>query len=258
MKNKEGHTEGATKLVIADTNTLLREGLKRLLQDTEHLLVVGEAANDVDTLEIVEQAKPDVLLLDLNIPKLEAVPILLAIKEQNLPTKVLILSLYHDESKILNSARAGARGYILKSAPAATLVEAIKEVSRGRIWVDRQLGIADIFALLAHRANTGDDIEGEINPLDLLSRRELEILHLIARGVKNEDIAKKLFISLPTVKTHASHIFGKLNVGNRTQAALLLMQARSRDNHDSYAIPLPPPPSRQNFSQSAMQSKHHI
>lgn len=228
MKNKEGNTDAVTRLVIADANTLLREGLKRLMQDTEHLLFVGEAVNDVETMELVEQNKPDVLLLDLNIPKLEAIPILLAIKEQNLPTKALILSSYPDESKILNSARAGARGYILKSTTAATLVEAIREVCRGRLWVDRQLGIADTFALLAHRANTGDDIAGEINPLDLLSRREIEILHFIARGVTNEEIAKKLFVSVPTVKTHASHIFVKLNVRNRTQAALLLMQARSK------------------------------
>jgi DNA-binding NarL/FixJ family response regulator len=74
--------------------------------------------------------------------------------------------------------------------------------------------------------------EGEINPIDLLSRRELEILHLIARGATNQEIAKKLFVSEPTVKTHASHIFGKLNVSNRTQAALLLMQARSRNGQD--------------------------
>ncbi len=229
MKNKEGNTDAVTRLVIADANTLLREGLKRLLQDAEHLLCVGEAANDVETMELVEENKPDILLLDLNIPKLEAVPIVLAIKEQNLPTKVLILSSYQDEPKILNCARAGARGYILKSTTAATLVEAIRGVIRGRIWVDRQLGIADTFAVLAHRANTGNDLEGEINPLELLSRREMEILHLIARGTTNGEVAKKLFVSLPTVKVHTSHIFAKLNVRNRTEAALLLMQARSRD-----------------------------
>ncbi|MEX0802513.1 MAG: response regulator transcription factor [Candidatus Binatia bacterium] len=228
--------EGMIKLAVADSNTLLREGLKRLLNDSDKWVIVGEAANDVDTMDLVEEVKPDVLLLDLNIPKVEAVPILLAVKEQNLPTKVLIMSLSSDESKLLNSARAGARGYILKSTPATTLAEAIKEVSRGRIWVDRGSGCADAFALLAHRANTGNDIaEAAINPIDVLSRRELEILNLIARGVTNEETAKKLFISVPTVKTHLSNIFGKLNVKNRTQAALLLMQSRSRTGQDSFA-----------------------
>lgn len=220
--------EFTTKLAIADPNTLLREGLQRLLHDTKDFLVVGEATNDVETMDLVEQAKPDVLLLDLNIPKLEAVPILLAIKEQKSPTKVLILSHHPDESKILNSARAGARGCILSSTPSATLAEAIRAVSRGRIWVDRDSGCADTFALLAHRANTSNENGQEINPLDVLSKRELEILHLIARGVTNEEIGKKLSINLPTVKTHLTHIFRKLNVKNRIQAALLLMQSRSR------------------------------
>jgi len=224
--------EFTTKLAIADPNTLLREGLQRLLHDTKDFIVVGEAMNDTETMDLVEQAKPDVLLLDLNIPKLEALPILLVIKEQKSPTTVLILSHLRDESKILNSARAGARGFILSATSYATLTEAIREVSRGRIWVDRNSGCADTFALLAHRANSSDEIGEEINPLDVLSKRELEILHLIARGVTNEDIGKKLFINLSTVKTHLTHIFRKLNVKNRIQAALLLMQLRSRNGQD--------------------------
>ena len=230
--SKEGSADAVTKVAIADVNTLLREGLKRLLPEMKDFIVVGEAADDVDTMEMVEQAKPDVLLLDLNIPKLEAVPILLAIKEQNLATEVVVLVLCPDESKILNCARAGARGYILKSTPFGTLAEAIREVSRHRVWVDRQVGCADTFALLAHRAKTSDEVGADVDPLDLLSRRELEILHQIARGIKNEEIAKKLFISVPTVKVHVTHIFRKLDVNNRTRAALLLMQARLRNDQD--------------------------
>lgn len=229
--------EFTTKLAIADANTLLREGLKRLMHDTEDFFVLGEAATDIETMTLVEQTKPEVLLLDRNIPTLEAVPILLAIKEQNLPTKVLILSLLADEPQILNCARAGARGYILKSTPFAALAEAVREVSRGRIWVDRHTRFADAFALLAHRANTSSEIGGEISPLDVLSRRELEILNLIARGGRNEDVAKTLSISPATVKTHAAKIFSKLNVKNRTEAALLLMQARSRKGQD-YSVNL--------------------
>lgn len=227
--------ESTTKLAIADPNTLLREGVKRLLDDARDFLVLGEATNDVETLELVEQAKPDVLLLDLDIPRLEAVPILLAIKEQNLPTKVLIMSLLPNEVKILNSARAGARGYILKSTPTAALAEAITEVSRGRIWVDRNAGCADTFALLAQRAKTSNEIGEEIDPLDVLSRRELEVLNLVARGAKNDEIAKKLSIAVPTVKNHLTRVFGKLNIENRTQGALLLMQARSRTGQDFFA-----------------------
>jgi len=227
--------ESTTKLAIADANTLLRQGLKRLLHDdAKDFLVVGDAANDVETMNLVEQTKPDILLLDLNIPRLEAVPILLAMKEQNLSTKVLILSLAPDESQLLNSAKAGARGYILKSTSSDTLLEAIRGVSQGRIWVDRSASCADTFALLAHRANTSNEIEGEINALDLLSRREHEVLHLIGRGESNGQIAKKLSITEKTVKEHLWKMFRKLNVKNRTQAALLLMQSRSRSGHDYY------------------------
>ncbi len=227
--------EVTTKLAIADAGTLFRDGLKRLLYDIKEFLVVGDAANDVETVDLVEQAKPDVLLLDLNIPKLEAVPILLTIKEHNLPTKVLILSLLLDESQILNSARAGARGYILKSTPFPALAEAIGEVARGTIWVDRHAGFADTFALLAHRANSNFGIGLEVNPLDVLSRKEVQVLYLMATGATNDDIAKKLSIVTTTVKAHATHIFDKLHVKNRTEAALLLMQARSRHGQDNSA-----------------------
>lgn len=224
--------EGVTKIAIGDADTLLREGLKRILPEVKEWVIAGEAANDVETMQLVEELKPDVLLLDLNIPRLQAVPLLLAMKEQNLPTKVLIMCLVADEAKLLNCARAGARGYNLKSAPAQTLIEAIREVSRGRIWVDRQVSCADAFAILAHRANTSEEIGAGVSVFDVLSRRELEILGLIGRGLRNEQIAKKLFISVPTVKAHLAHIFGKLNVSNRTQAALLLMQARLRNDQD--------------------------
>lgn len=224
--------DAVTKIAVADANTLLREGLKRILPEAKDLTIAGEAANDVETMQIVEEVRPDVLLLDLNIPKLQAVPLLLGIKEQSLPTKVLVMSLLADEPKLLNCAKAGARGYILKAAPATTLVEAIQEVARGRIWVDREVSCADAFAILAHRANTTDDLGAQINIVDVLSRRELEILSLIGRGLKNEDIGKKLFISIPTVKAHVAHIFSKLKVNNRTQAALLLMQSRLQNEQN--------------------------
>lgn len=232
--------ESSIKLAIADANTLLRDGLKRLLYDDQDFVIVGEAASDVETLSLVEQSRPEVLLLDRMIPKLEAVPILLAIREQIIPTKVLILSHSAEESQLLNCARAGARGYLLKSTPFAMLTDAVREVARERIWVDRQAACGDAFALLAQRTKNGSEVGEGINPLDVLSRRELQILNLIARGITNDEIAKKLMISLATIKTHASRIFEKLHVENRTQAALLVMQARSRNGHDYFTHESPP------------------
>jgi len=224
------------KLVIADPDTLLRKGLKAILPAMKDFVVVGEAANDVETMKVVRQVKPDVLLLDLHIPK-EAVPILLAIKEQILSTKVLMLSLYPEESKILDCAKAGAHGYILKSTPPAMLGQAIREVHRGRIWADTKAGCADTFALLSHKANLSQQREAEINPFNVLSKRELDILDLMTSGVSNEEIASRLFISIATVKVHVTHIFDKLNVNNRVKAALAFIQARMCNSYDISPAP---------------------
>ena len=228
-------------IVIADSSTLLREGLKRLLPEMKDLLITGEADDDMETMNVVENAKPDILLIDLHIPKLEAAPVLMALRERQISTRIIVLCHEANEAKILECAKAGAHGFILKSAPLETLADAIRQVHRGRIWADNQVSCADIFTLLTHRANIGEKTEAPINPFDVLSRRELEILDLVSMGVSNEDIGGKLFISVTTVKVHVSHIFNKLNVNNRTKAALILMQARLHNSRD-FARQLPPEP----------------
>ena len=233
--------EAVKRIVIADGSTLLREGLKRLLPEMKDLLIAGEADNDMKTIEVLEKTKPDVLLIDLNIPKMEAMPVLMALRKRQVSTRFIVLCHEPVESKILECAKAGAHGFILKSAPLETLADAIRQVHRGRIWADNQVSCADIFTFLTHRANIGEKAEAPINPFDVLSRRELEILDLIARGVGNEEIGGKLFISVTTVKVHVSHIFNKLNVNNRTKAALILMQARLHNSRD-FARQLPPQP----------------
>ena len=191
--------ESKIKVAIADPNTLLRQGLTKLLHDTAHFAVVGDAANDAETLVLVEQFKPDVLLLDREIPKLEAVPLQFAIKMRSFTTRVLILSLFSDESQILNCARAGALGFILKSTPFAALAEAIRDVASGKVWVDGSARFADTFVLLACRASKIDETESKLNPFYLLSRKELQILTLIGRGATNEEIANQLAITQSTV-----------------------------------------------------------
>jgi DNA-binding NarL/FixJ family response regulator len=231
--------ETVKKIVIADSSTLLREGVKRLLPEMKDLLIAGEANDDMETMNVVENTKPDILLIDLHIPKMEAVPVLMALRERQVSTRIIVLCNESNEAKILECAKAGAHGFILNSAPLDTLVDAIRQVHRGRIWADSRVSCADIFTLLTYRANIGEKIEAQINPFDVLSRRELEILDLIARGVSNEEVGKKLFISTTTVKVHVSHIFNKLNVNNRTKAGLILMQARLRNSRD-FARQLPP------------------
>lgn len=248
--------ETVKSIVIADNTPLLREGLKRLIAEMKDLRFAGEAGDDMDAMKVVEDKQPDILLIDLCIPKAEAIPVIVALRDARMSTRIIVLCNEPNESKILECAKAGAHGFVLKSAAAETLVEAIRQVLRGRIWADTEAGCSDIFTLLSHRANITPNAEALINPFDVLSGRELEILDLIARGASNEEIGKQLFISLTTVKVHASHIFSKLNVSNRTQAALLLMQARWSDNYNVYEAPAPPLSSRRSSNQRVIQAKH--
>jgi two-component system NarL family response regulator len=221
---KKEKTMAPIKVAIADANIFLREGLKRVFSAESDLVVVGEAANDIEVADIVQRTRPSVLLLDLEIPTRKAVPVLLELEKKNLPIKVLIFSLYPDRQSILETAKAGASGYALKDTPPSTLIQAVRKIHAGEIWVDRQLNYADTF-LEAARQKAGHDVAGENGIGSVLSKRETEILTLVARGLTNKEIGKTLFISVPTVKIHLNHVFFKLGVTNRTQATLRLVLA---------------------------------
>lgn len=214
------------KVVIADDHTLFREGVKKILSLEKDILVVGEAARGDEVVKVVERSKPDVLLLDLRMPKGDVVQTLLDVKERSPATKVLILTAYAEDESIMNAAKGGARGYLLKGADFVTLLQAIKKVHKGELWIDKEIPVADTFEEIAL---------GQIDPVmapqhddavESLTRRELEILRLVAEGMTNEEIGKKIFISEKTVKTHLTNIFDKLKVNNRFKAALMIMGQR--------------------------------
>ena len=217
------------KVAIADANIFLREGLQRILGAQGDMVVVGQAGNNVEVADIVERTKPDVLLLDLELPSENALPILLKLKRENVPIKIIIFSLFPDSEGILDTAKAGARGYALKCIHPSTLVQAIRRIHRGEIWVDRQLDCADTFVELARQTRAGDADQLEDEIAGVLSKRELDALALVAKGLSNIEISKTLFISLQTVKIHLNHVFHKLKVKNRTQAALLFAGYKTQD-----------------------------
>jgi DNA-binding NarL/FixJ family response regulator len=212
------------KVGIADPSILFREGLKRVLAPESDLLLVGEAKEETEATRIVQRTRPDVLLLDLMIPPRGAVPVLLELKQRSISSKVFVLCLPTDEDSVLETGKAGAHGYALKCILPRTLIQAVRRIHRGEIWADRQLGCAETFVKFACelRASNAADLEHQITKL--LSKREIEILALVANGLTNDEISKKLFISVTTVKIHLNHIFGKLNVKNRLQAALVILQ----------------------------------
>lgn len=213
-----------TKVVIADDHTLFREGIKKMLSLEKDILVVGEAARGDEVAKLVERAKPDVLLLDLKMPRGDIVQTLLEVKDINPPTKVLVLTAFSEDENILNAAKGGARGYVLKGIDFPTLLRAIKTVQSGGLWIDKDLPAADAFEEIAQ--DQLKDISDSVyanDAIKMLTRRELEILRLVAEGLTNEEIGKKIFISEKTVKTHLTNIFDKLKVNNRFKAALLIM-----------------------------------
>jgi RNA polymerase sigma factor (sigma-70 family) len=211
------------KVLIADDHTLFREGIRRILSLEKDILVVGEAARGDEVTKVVERAKPDVLLLDLKMPKADVVQTLLEVNEKNPATKVLILTAYSEDENILNAAKGGARGYVLKGIDFPTLLQAIKTIHRGGLWIDKEMPSADAFEEIAQsQLNETSDAKTD-DALESLTRREKEILKLVAEGLTNEEIGKKIFISEKTVKTHLTNIFDKLKVNNRFKAALMIM-----------------------------------
>jgi DNA-binding NarL/FixJ family response regulator len=210
------------KVVLADDHTLFREGIRRILSLEKDILVVGEALRGDEVTRVVERTRPDVLLLDLKMPKGDVVQTLLEIKEKNPATKVLIVTAYSEDENILNAAKGGARGYVLKGIDFPTLLQAIKTIHKGGLWIDKEMPAADTFEEIAQGQMNGIDPEYR-DVFGTLTKRETEILRLVAEGLTNEEIGKKIFISEKTVKTHLTNIFDKLKVNNRFKAALLIM-----------------------------------
>lgn len=212
------------KVVIADDHALFRDGLRKILALEKDILVVGEAANGDEATKVAERTKPDVLLLDLKMPKGELVQNLLDLAARTPATRVVVLTAFSDDENVLNAAKGGAKGYVSKGVPSATLVQAIKSVHGGHPWVDKGIPSWETFLEIA--GGQADDppviARRSDDAIETLTKRELEILRLVAEGLTNEEIGKRIFISEKTVKTHLTNIFDKLKVNNRFKAALML------------------------------------
>jgi len=201
------------RILIADDHSIVREGLKQLLELEEDFEVVGQASNGVETIEKVKELNPDVLLLDINMPVMNGIKALKKLKEDGMTTKVIILTIHEDREYLLETMQIGAAGYILKDSDSASFFKAIRDAYNGESYIQPKLAAALIKELNRPR---GVKIKAE----NELTQREYEVIALIAEGLNNKDIADKLFISEKTVKNHVSSIFRKINVSDRTQAAI--------------------------------------
>ena len=212
------------KVVIADDHALFRDGLKKILSLEKDILVVGEAANGDEISRIVDRTKPDILLLDVKMPKGDVVQSLRDVAARSPATRVVVLTAYSEEENVLNAAKGGAKGYVPKGVPSASLLQAIKVVHNGGCWIDKEIPSWETFEEIVQTQSDSPEPSRQLDEsIKTLTKREMEILRLVAEGLTNEEIGKKIFISEKTVKTHLTNIFDKLKVNNRFKAALMLM-----------------------------------
>lgn len=218
-----------TNIVIIDDHQLFREGVKRILDFEPSFEVVAEGDDGSEALAIVEANKPDVVIMDINMPKMNGVEATKLLIDANPETKVIILSIHDDENYVTHALKTGARGYLLKEMDADTLIEAVKVVSDGGSYLHPKVthNLVNEFRRLATsgQANATQYIQTEIRrPLHILTRRECEVLQLLADGKSNRGIGESLFISEKTVKNHVSNILQKMSVNDRTQAVVVAIK----------------------------------
>ncbi len=206
------------RILLADDQQLMREGLRVLLDLIPDIRVVGEAGDGTEAVERARQMRPDVVLMDVRMPGLDGVTATRRLHEACPEVKVIILTTFDDDEYVFEGLRAGAVGYLLKDVPSEQLVEAIRAAARGEAFIQPSVArkVVAEFARLTEREHRRRE-----QPLvEPLSARELEVLALVAEGLSNREIGERLFITPGTVKNHVSNVLAKLGVRDRTQAVL--------------------------------------
>jgi NarL family two-component system response regulator LiaR len=205
------------RVVIADDHQVVRDGLAFLLGQEPDIDVVHQAADGKAALDAVRALRPDVLLLDLFMPQLSGVDVLDSLKAESAATAAVVLTSSSDHEDVVKALRSGALSYVLKSAPVGDIVAAVRDATRGRSMLTDSI---------AHTLATAIREGTQVSPIDRLSNREREVLVEIANGRSNRQIAHTLHIAEETVKSHVSNIFAKLDVEDRTQAAIVALRHR--------------------------------
>jgi DNA-binding NarL/FixJ family response regulator len=206
------------RVALGDDHTLVRQGLRRVIETADGVEVLGEAATGADMVRLARETEPDVAILDIRMPEMDGIEACRQILAQTPTTKVVMLTAYDDRHFVVEAVRAGARGYVLKSKDAEHLLQAVRLVQDGHMVIDPEL----VVALADELSVAGDrDVSAET-----LTEREVEVLQLLAFGYTNRDIGKRLFISPDTVKTHLEHIYQKLGASDRTAAVAEALRRR--------------------------------
>jgi two-component system response regulator NreC len=209
------------RILLADDHTIVRDGLRALLERQADMSVVAEAGDGRECVQLAAEHSPDVVMMDVAMPEMNGIEAARRILSANPKTSVLMLSMHQDESYVLRSLKAGARGYLLKDAPRDDVLTAIRTVAAGRSFLSRKVS-----EMLQEDYVRQLESRGLEDSYDLLTDREREILQLLAEGRANKDVANLLNISFTTVETHRSHILQKLSL--HSTAELILYAVRKR------------------------------
>jgi two-component system, NarL family, response regulator LiaR len=204
------------RVLIVDDHTIVRKGIRALLTEIAGLEVVGEAADGQEAIVQAARLNPDVVLMDLGMPRMDGIEATRLIRTQQPASRILVMTSFATDDKVLPAIKAGAQGYLLKESAPDDLVQAIKQINRG----ESSLHPVIARKVLQEIANPPDRPPTP----DPLTEREVTVLRLVAQGLGNRDIAEKLHISDPTVRTHVSNIMSKLYLANRVQAALYALR----------------------------------
>lgn len=212
---------GSLRVVIADDHAVVREGLRLILSSEKQFQVVGQASDGKEALELSSRLDPDILLLDLDMPRMNGLETLRQLAEGKRNVKVIVLTASIENQEIVQALRLGARGVILKEAPPQLLMKCIHCVSRGEYWIGRE-AVSDLIRGLQSLIQTPPETE---IPFGLTSR-EREIISAVLQGDSNKDVATRLAISEQTVKNHLTNIFNKIGVSSRLELALFAAKHR--------------------------------
>jgi DNA-binding NarL/FixJ family response regulator len=208
------------RVVLVDDHPVYREGLAKLLRECD-VDVVAQAGNGPQAIEIVEEAAPDVVVMDLNMPGMSGVEVTRALTERNPASRVLVVSVSAQEEDVTEAILAGASGYVLKDGPVEEVVAGIQAASNGESLISPRIA-----TMLLRRMRLDEPVEAEAPGQTPLSDRELQVLRLVAEGKGNHEIGETLFIGQSTVRNHISSILMKLQVENRVQAAVRAVRDR--------------------------------
>lgn len=215
-------------VMIADDHSIIRQGIKEIIEHEEDIRVIAQASNGGEAVKLARECKPDVILMDINMPGIDGLQAIKELKsdKSNSSIKIVVLTIHEDKEYLFKTLKMGVDGYVLKDAEPNVLVDAIRSVYKGQTYIQPNMTkelVKEFTRVTTH--------EKKKESYKNLTNRELQILELITEGMINKEIAQRLYISEKTVKNHISNIFKKLNVSDRTQAAVYAIKNNIRSSN---------------------------